>query len=414
MAKPEQSRSTTTLLWIAGLAAVVAIIYSIRLLTHETVAVRIAQASYQTLASKIPTNGKIAVVGEYQAHAPLAGTIKKVYVEVGDHVGVGAPLVDMDSADARKQLSAAQLSVASAQSALLDLNAGGSSDERNRFGTELASAKADQQSAQNGLTVTQRLFDQGAASQGEVIAAKQKLAAANVALSNAGGRTNGRFSNADRAAAEARLADAKAGVAAAQQAISGVSIKSPVAGTVYSVAVNAYDYVPAGDDLLDVADLNQIEILAYFDEPEIGKLARGQAVEILWDAKPGHIWHGKVDRAPTTVMVYGTRSVGECIITVDDAHGDLLPNTNVTVRVTVSQRNNVLSIPREALKVDGLTSYVYRLVGKKLVRTNVQVGVVNLTNVEIVSGLTDKDTVVLGPAVPGTELSNGLEVRPVR
>ena len=414
MAKPEQSRSTTTFLWIAGIAAAIAVIYSIRLLTRDVVTVRVAQASYQTLSSKVPTNGKIAVVGEYPAHAPLAGTIKKVYVEVGDHVSVGASLVDMDSGEARKQLTAAQSSLATAQSSLLDMNAGGSADERNRFNTEIASAKADQQSAQSGLAVTQRLFDQGAASQGEVASAKQKLAAANLAFSNANARTSGRFSNADRVAAEARIADAKAGVVAAQQAISGVSIKSPVAGTVYSVAVNAYDYVPAGDDLLDVANLNQIEVLAYFDEPEIGKLARGQAVEIFWDAKPGRTWHGKVDPAPTTRITYGTRHVGECIITVDDAHGDLLPNTNVTVRVTVSQRSNVLSIPREALKVDGLTSYVYRLVGKKLVRANVQVGVVNLTNVEIVGGLTDKDTVVLGPAIPGTELVNGLEVRTVR
>src|SRR5205085_1296678 len=83
----------------------------------------------------------------------------------------------------------------------------------------------------------------------------------------------------------------------------------------------------------EVADLNRIQVRAYFDEPEIGRLAVGQSVKIVWDAKPNQTWHGHISRAPSTVITYGTRNVGECIITVDDARGDLLPNTNVTVTV---------------------------------------------------------------------------------
>jgi HlyD family secretion protein len=94
---------------------------------------------------------------------------------------------------------------------------------------------------------------------------------------------------------------------------------------------------------------------------------------------------------------------------VDDARGDLLPNTNVTVTVTTSQRFNVLSIPREALHTEG-GDFVYRVIGGKLVRTPVQIGVVNLTRAEILSGLTEKDTVALS-ATSNRELSNGLAVK---
>src|SRR6185312_4108062 len=135
----------------------------------------------------------------------------------------------------------------------------------------------------------------------------------------------------------------------------------------YSVPVSAYDFVPAGEDLLDLADLNKIQVRAYFDEPEIGKLAVGQAVKIEWAAKPLQVWHGHISIAPTTVITYGTRNVGECLITVDDARGDLLPNTNVTVTVTTSQRFNVLSVPREALHTEGVSDFVYRVVDGKLV-----------------------------------------------
>jgi HlyD family secretion protein len=189
-------------------------------------------------------------------------------------------------------------------------------------------------------------------------------------------------------------------------------MRSPLAGTVYSIPVSAYDFVPAGEDLLDVADLNRIQIRAYFDEPEIGKLAIGQAVKVEWPAKPNQTWHGHISRAPTTVITYGTRNVGECIIAVDDARGDLLPNTNVTVTVTTSQRFNVLSIPREGLHTEGMSDFVYRVVGDKLVRTPVQIGVVNLTRVEITSGLTEKDTVALS-ATSNRDLTNGLAVKVV-
>ncbi len=171
---------------------------------------------------------------------------------------------------------------------------------------------------------------------------------------------------------------------------------------------------------MDVADLNRIQVRAYFDEPEIGALSPGQSVKIVWDAKPDRIWHGHIQLAPTTVIAYGTRSVGECIITVDDARGDLLPNTNVNVTVTTKQLFNALSIPRQALHIEGGSTFVYRVIGGKLVNTPVQFGAVNLTRVtsagrsgdwvEITGGLTEKDTVALN-ATNNRDLTNGLAVK---
>jgi HlyD family secretion protein len=167
-----------------------------------------------------------------------------------------------------------------------------------------------------------------------------------------------------------------------------------------------------GDTLLDVADLNHLQVRAYFDEPEIGNLAVGQAVKIVWEAKPNSVWHGHIVQAPTTIIQYGsTRNVGECVITVDDAHGDLLPNTNVTVTVTTLEKFNVLSIPREALQTDGpSSSFVYKIQGDTLVKTSVTPGVVNPTRVEIVKGLQEGDEVAMG-SLTDAELHDGLRVK---
>ena len=291
---------------------------------------------------------------------------------------------------------------------------GGNNEDRARFKIDIANARADQKQAQTTLDTDIGLQQKGAASAGEVTAARQRLDVLTMALANAQSRTSGRYSSGDLAGARARLAESQASLAAARNLLAQVDIRSPLAGSVYAIPYSQYDFVPSGnDDLLDVADLTQIQVRAYFDEPDIGKLAAGQPVKIVWDAKPGNAWHGHIVRAPTTVTSYHeTRSVGESIISVDDAHGDLLPNTNVTVTVTETHRDNVLTVPREALRNDMAGNFVYRIVGGRLIRTPVQVGVVNLTSVEITGGLSANEKVVLGPAISGQDLLNGLEVKP--
>jgi len=105
-----------------------------------------------------------------------------------------------------------------------------------------------------------------------------------------------------------------------------------------------------------------------------------------------------------------TRNVGECLISIDDNHGDLLPNTNVTVTVTVQQRYNVLSLPREALHTDGARNFVYRVQNGRLIKTQIVPGAVSLTRFEVVSGLNDGDAVALG-TMGDTEMKDGLRVK---
>ena len=116
---------------------------------------------------------------------------------------------------------------------------------------------------------------------------------------------------------------------------------------------------------------------------------------------------------PTTIISYLTRFVGECFITVDDPDGVLQPNANINVTVTTAQHMHVLSVPREALHFDGAQPYVFRIIQNKLVRTRVQLGIVNLTQAEITSGLSETDTVALN-ATTNRDLNDGLEITPVQ
>ncbi len=410
MPPPESKRRSPWIVWGVVAAVVIAAVLILRTSTGETVEVRTSPVTHDNLLSTVSTNGKVEPVDEFQAHAPAPGVVKQVLVEVGQTVKAGQLLLRLDDSDAVARIAAANASVRSAEASLNDLRQGGSQEERLNSAGDLSRARLQQQQAASSLSALEKLGKQGAASAGEISAAQQRLDTANSTLQSAQQRTTERYSATDRSRSEAQLSDSRAQLAAAQAAYAGSNIRAPFAGTVYSIPVSQYDFVPAGEDLLDLADLDRIQVRAYFDEPEIGKLAVGQAVKIVWDAKPNLVWHGHIEQAPTSVIAYGTRNVGEAVISVDNAHGDLLPNTNVTVTVTTSQRFNVLSIPREGLHTDGASDYVFRILGSRLVRTPVRVGAVTLTRVEILSGLAEKDTVALS-ALSTHDLTNGLHVK---
>ncbi len=411
MPTTETKRRITPVVQVAILVGVIVlIVLAVKSFTKDTAEVRVATVNHQNLVSSVSTNGKIEPVEEFQAHTTTPGIVEKLYVDVGEKVKAGDLLVQMDAADAQARLATATSALRAAQANSDAIAHNGTQEERLALSLDLSRAQLQVDQAQAELAALKQLQSKGAASASEVASATQRLTVAQTTLLNTQQRSTLRYSNAEQARALAQLADAQATLAAAQKNYDSAVIRSPISGTVYSVPVSQYDFVPAGEDLLDVADLNRIRVRAYFDEPEIGKLSPGQAVKIVWDAKPNQTWHGHIELAPTTVITYGTRNVGEAIITVDDAHGDLLPNTNVTVTVTTSQRFNVLSIPREALHTEGANDYVFRVIDNKLVRTPVQVGVFNLTRVEITGGLTEKDTVAVN-AIGNRDLTNGLAVK---
>jgi HlyD family secretion protein len=278
---------------------------------------------------------------------------------------------------------------------------------------DIARNRLERDQARRDLDALLKLKSSGAASASEVAAAQQRLDAAEASLHAFDQSANNRYSPAEVARAQAELTGAEANLAAARQVVAQTSIHAPVAGTVYSLDARPTEFAEEGKLLLQMADLHHERVRAYFDEPEIGRLAVGQKILIKWDAKPGRLWHGHIVRTPVTVITYGTRNVGEVLIGIDDADGGLLPDTNVTVTVTTSSEPNTLSVPREALHSENGKSYVYKVVHDKLVKTAVTIGTINLTQVAILSGLNEGDYVATGTA-SGQPLQEGIPIKVAR
>jgi HlyD family secretion protein len=403
----------------SALIVIVLAVVAVRSMTRERISIRTAQVTYQDLVKSFSTNGKVEPDDDFQVHAQATGQIQDVYVDIGQQVKAGQLLLKMEDKYALTNLAHVQSTLQGAELSANDIQNGGSQDERNSFAADLNRATLQRQQDAASLSALRQLQQKGAASASEVAAAEHRIQLDDTNLHSIQQHSTQRYTQADRARAEAEIADARAALAAGQASYETVDVRSKINGTVYYLPVSQYDYVNAGDDLVYIADLNHMRITAYFDEPDIGNLAAGQQVTITWEAKPGVVWHGHITQAPTTIISYLTRFVGECFIAVDDAQGQLQPNANVNVTVIAAQHPHVLSVPRGALRGPVTQPYVFRVVNNRLVRTPVQLGtsanpaIVNLNEVEITGGLSEGDTVALN-STTNRDLTNGLEVTPVQ
>ncbi|HLW55445.1 MAG TPA: efflux RND transporter periplasmic adaptor subunit [Candidatus Angelobacter sp.] len=377
------------------------------------VAVRAEKIVRQDIANVISTNGKIEPLNNFEAHAAAPAIVKRVLVNEGDRVKAGQLLVQLDDAEARAQAARALAQLRSAEADLNAVHSGGSNDEVITNRSELEKARAERDEASRNLAATQHLLQTGAASPGEVQAARDRLQKADADVQLLQKKLDGgRFSSPEVAKVQAAVEQARAGYAAAQELLRNTSVHAPSAGTVYQVAVKQGAYVGGGQLLAQVANLDTVQVRAFVDEPEIGRLATGEDVVIKWDATPGRSWQGTLTRLPTVVTMVGTRTVGEITCSIPNSDHKLLPNVNVNVSIVTARRPAALTVSREALHEQDGKHYVYQIVDDKLRAQEIQTGISSLTRVEVVKGLTEGATVALG-AIGTQPLRSGMEVKVV-
>jgi HlyD family secretion protein len=410
-----QERKQSARLWFWGGSFVLLIIvfFTVRALTRDRLQVRVAEAAHMPLISQISTNGRVEPEVKYELHSPISTTVKEVYVQPGDQVAAGKLLMVLNDLQARAHAASAQSGVRAAQAGLEAATHNGTQQERQIATADGTRTRLERDEARRSLETLTKLNSTGAASASEVASARQRLETAEANLKAVELSTVNRYSPAEVARSRAALAEAEANLAEARQVVAHTLVRAPAAGTVYHIEAGRTEFVEEGKLLLQLADLHHERVRAYFDEPEIGRLAVGQKIQIKWDAKQGHIWNGHIELTPISVINLGTRSVGEVLVKIDAVDSELLPDTNVTVTATTSSEPNTLSIPREALHSENGKTYVYRVVKGELHKTFVTVGTLNLTQVAILSGLEEGDLVATGTE-NGQPLQEGVPVKVVR
>ena len=364
-----------------------------------------------TIVSSLSTNGKVEPIQWASARAERQGIVDRVLVQKGQQVQAGEELIALDTTDATSQLAAANAQIAAAQAEGQVLKQGGPQLQRTQIASDLASTRATLQNAQKEYETLQRLVEKQAATRVELDAARQKLEQAQLQIQALEKRRASLVSSTEVPVVKAKLEQAEAAADWARRNLGESAVRSPMDGTLYQFDLRVGSFVHPGDLVANIGKLEKVRVTLYVDEPDLGRIEKGMPVSITWTALPARQWKGFVDKLPTEVVALGSRQVGEVGCIIDNPDHDLLPGTNVDAEIRSRVVGNALTIPKEALRREADVTGVYLLASDgRLVWRPIKVGVSSYTKAQVVSGLSDGDSVMLPTDKP---VKNDLKVRPV-
>jgi membrane fusion protein (multidrug efflux system) len=201
---------------------------------------------------------------------------------------------------------------------------------------------------------------------------------------------------------QANLQVAEAQVALAQARLQRMRVTAPFDGTVGLRSINLGEYVKDGADLVNLEDTSALTVDFRLPERYQTRIAAGQSVQVQLDALPGQSFVARVQAVDPLLDANG-RSVAVRAVLPPAPAGDLRPGMFARVLTVFSVDEAALVVPEEALVPQGGKQFVFKLEKEgegdaaKLVsrRTEVQLGVRQGAQVQVLAGLAEGDTVVV-------------------
>jgi RND family efflux transporter MFP subunit len=306
----------------------------------------------RTIGSSVKATGvvKPRIGAEVKVGSRVSGVVARLHVQIGDTVRRGQLLAELET----RELVA----------------------RRDQAQAALAAADATLQYARSDLARKRAL---GAA---------ELLSAADLDVAER-----------SRGVAEQQRAEAAANLDYARTQLGYSRITAPIAGIVASVATQEGETVAASlaaPTFVTLVDLGRLEVWAYVDETDIGRIGKGQSARFTVDTYPDHEFEGRVTAVYPQAEIRDNVVNYVTVVTFDPPRGRTLrPEMTTTVRIGVETRENVLAVPRRAVRRDQGRTFVLTPGGEK---RWARVGSRDETHSEIVEGLREGDEVLLGEA----------------
>ena len=278
-----------------------------------------------------------------------------------------------------EEIDAAQAAVDSANENLRKLFAPPSPADVRSAQLELARAKAELSQLRAGPSATAKTSAHGA-----IQSARKRLAEAMSPMAVELARQN--------------VTTARAKLEAARAAERPLTIRAPASGTVSALLVSPGAAVDATKPILTVVSLARLSVTIDLSEFDVAQVRRGQKAVVSVDALGGKPYAGTVQYVPLT----GTDTNGVVTFPVEISLrkvADVKPGMNVSVRIIVARRPNVVQVPLEAITRDEEDRPYVTVVGDtgQETKRKVVLGLANNDNVEVVKGLRAGEDVVITP-----------------
>jgi HlyD family secretion protein len=272
------------------------------------------------------------------------------------------------------------------------------------------------------------------------------------------------------AQAQAGLVNAQANLQDAQIAYEQTRVTAPMAGTIIekdvelgTVISSPTRDVSGGTLLFKMANLDTVQVQAMVDETDIAKVQPGLPVTITVDAYPGRRFEGSVLKIEPQAQVQQNVTIFPVLVDIDNPGHVLKPGMNTEVEVHVAQRDDVLAVPVAALRTPrdigsaalvlgldsqaverelaasagapapmgegwqppregpsregeeadsaGASYVVFALRGGRPTPVEIRTGLTDLDYMEVTSGLTDQDTVLVLPSTSLLEAQQSFQQR---
>lgn len=174
-----------------------------------------------------------------------------------------------------------------------------------------------------------------------------------------------------------------------------IPLMSPIDGEVIVATTQPGQTVTVNDAVIVLSD--KLIVRAQVDETDIGKVKLGQKAVVSLDAYPDTKIKATVEHIYYESKTVNNVTVYEVDLTLEEVPRFFRSGMNTTIDFIENSKENTLLLPLEAVQKDKNESFVFvrQAPGAEPIRRAVTTGISDDRNVEIVSGVTDKDIVVL-------------------
>jgi len=371
-----------------------------------------ALVARRDLSATVTATGTIkAMVGaEVKVGSRIPGRVDQLAVQVGDRVKAGQVIARLEQEDLRAAVELARANLANAEAKLATVRNGARTQEIQTAEANLRQVEANQLLAQVNLERYRQLYQDGgiALQQVDIAARDHDVAVAQIRTAREQlSLTREKYTPEDLQVAEAEVRQAKAALRIAEANLGYATITAPMGGVVASVSTQQGETVTSGSaaaqapTFVTIIDLTRLQVDAYVDETDIGKVHVGQEATFSVDAFPDKEFMGTVTAIYPKALIQQNVVTYDVVIAIDNREGLLRPDMTTNTTITVAKREKVLAIPNQAVRREDGDRVVFLQDGDRLVRRPVKTGWKDKTYTEVLSGLKEGDRVVVG------ELENG-------
>lgn len=363
---------------------------------QTAVPVRVVQVNPKQTRRNIEAVGSLFPYEEVSVSSEVEGKVERVFVDVGDRVSRGQPMVKVSPAELELSLEQQQAALRQAR-ARLGLPEGGDDLKDVRAAAEVKKAEADLNDADQKYKRAKVLFEQGLMPRQDLDEAESRYKAARAAYD---------LSVQVVENLRAQLAQSRALTSLAQKKVADSIIRAPFAGQVKERSVTQGQYLKVQSPVMTIVNVNPLRVRLKVPEKMAAWVRTDQIVTISVEAYSNREFTGKLTRINPSVDQQ-TRSF-EVEALIENREGLLKPGFFVKAVIPSNHVVDALFVPQDALLYVYGVYKVFLIEGNTVKETEVKLGEREGDEVEIVEGIAEGARIAL--PMKGQTLKDGATI----